>query len=184
MFKTSLLFHNSALGQLPRSARQTGPPGPLTWGNNDDSLTHEKTLILSGNGHHPARLRGLDKPVCHQVLIHLFSSPLLFVFRPSCFTASHYLLSLMLTFSFSHHLYPLAPLFHPSVLPFCISPPASVPASLIPTGAVIPSPRRRLNDFILPRLCLLPLMMCLPPSHFDVEYHSLLACVCVCVCWE
>lgn len=22
-------------------------------------------------------------------------------------------------------------------------------------------------------------MMCLPPSHFDVEYHSLLACVCV-----
>ncbi|CAB1438154.1 unnamed protein product, partial [Pleuronectes platessa] len=45
---------------------------------------------------------------------------------------------------------------------------------------VIPSPRRRLNDFILPRLCLL-LMMCLVPSHFDVESQQWAGWGCVSV---
>ena len=63
----------------------------------------------------------------------------------------------------------LSPLpFHPSFIPL-VFPSPSILAPLIPTGVVIPSPQRRLNDFILLRLSLLLLMMCLVPSHFDVD---------------
>lgn len=88
----------------------------------------------------------------------------------------------MLTFSY-HHLYPFSLLVHPSsssssILVF-LSPSIAIPH--IPTGVVIPSPQWRLNDFILPRLWLLLLMMCLVPSYFDADYQSLLLCACVCV---
>lgn len=62
------------------------------------------------------------------------------------------------------------------------SPPIHTPArsihtTVVPTGIVIPPPQRRLNDFILPCLCLLLLMMRLVPSCFDVDYQSLPLCV-------
>lgn len=57
------------------------------------------------------------------------------------------------------------------------APSRSIHTTLVPTGIVIPSPQRRLNDFILLRLCLLLLMMCLVPSYFDVDYQSPLLCV-------
>lgn len=68
-------------------------------------------------------------------------------------------------------LHPLIPLVFPST---------SILTPLVLTCIVIPSPQCHLNDFILPRLCLLLLMMCLLLSHFDVDYRRLLLfCVCV-----
>lgn len=103
-----------------------------------------------------------------------------------CFSSLPPLIILLahVDFSFPLHYYPLSLPFTPSFLPL-VFPSPSIHAPLIPTGIVIPSPQRRLNDFILPRLCLLLLMMCLVPSYFDVDYQSLPVCVCgvsVCVC--
>lgn len=116
----------------------------------------------------------LDKPipVCRCVSTRLsyplVLPPLIIFFPP-----------LVLTFSASRRLCPLALLPRPFRHPSCLS---LVAAPLIPTGVVIPPPRRRLNDFILPRLCLLPLMMCLLPSRFDVEIpQSAAVRLCLCV---
>lgn len=64
--------------------------------------------------------------------------------------------------SSSLHSHPCPFLLHPSFIPL-VFPSPSIPAPLILRGVVIPSPQRRLNDFILPCLCLLLLMMCLVP---------------------
>ena len=114
----------------------------------------------------PAQLHRFDKP-----FVALLVLPPLIIFP------AH------VDYSLSHHLYPFPLLFHPSFIPL-VFPSPSIPAPLIPTGVVIPSPQRRLNDFILPCLCLLLLMMCLVPSYFDVDYHSLLVYVCVCQEWR
>lgn len=80
----------------------------------------------------------------------------------------------LVDFSFSLHLFPVPFLFSSLLPPSCLSLFPPTPLPVFPTGVVIPSPQRRLNDFILPRLCLLLLMMCLVPSYFDVDYQSLL----------
>lgn len=201
MFKTSQQFNISSLCQLPCSACQTGPPGPLTpestagrYADNGGWLEGAMMIPSHMKRHLYYQEIAITQPNC-VVLTNLFRlvikswfiSLVSSLWLSSClFFALLVLLPLIIfsrscwLFPFSHHLYPLALLFHPSVIPL-VFPSASIPASLIPTGVVIPSPQRCLNDFILPRLCLLPLMMCLLPSHFDVDYHSLLVCVCVCV---
>lgn len=106
----------------------------------------------------------------HFVIRHR-SSPRL-RFAPSYVAASCYLPRSCWLFHSSHHLYALVLASHPSLIPLVI-PSLSRPAFLIPTGVVIPSPQHRLNDFILPRLCLPPLTMCLlPSSDFDVDYRG------------
>lgn len=92
-------------------------------------------------------------------------------FAPSRVAASCYLPRSCWLFHSSHHLYALVPASDPSLIPLVI-PSLSRPACLISTGVVIPSPQRRLNDFILPRLSLLPLTMCLLPSDFEVDYRG------------
>lgn len=74
-------------------------------------------------------------------------------------------------FSFLRHLNPFCHLLHPPAFLRLVLPPPPPPR---PTGIVILSPHQRLTDFILLRLWLLPLMMCLVPSCFDVDCQSLM----------
>lgn len=123
----------------------------------------EKAHILSGNSHHPAQLQSLDKPVLALLLFFVFFFLALLVLPALIIFLAH------VDFFPSPIICTLSPLpFHPSFIPL-VFPSPSILAPLIPTGVVIPSPQRRLNDFILLRLSLLLLMMCLVPSHFDVD---------------
>lgn len=197
MFKTSLQLDISSLGLLPCWACQTGQPDSLTPESAAASRVPttggwlQPAMIITPHVRSHFRYReiavtgpdcvvlGKPIPVCRRVSTRL----LLFVL-PSRLTSSYYYFfsSLVLTFSASRRLCPLALLPRPlpsSLLSFPRRLPVAAP--LIPTG-VIPPPWRRLNDFILPRLCLLPLMMCLLPSHFDVEIpQSAAVCLCLCV---
>lgn len=82
--------------------------------------------------------------------------------KPTRFTPLN---DIMLTFHSPSVLPFPAPFFHPSL---------SLAFPPYPNRRSNSSPRRRLNDFILPRLSLLPLMMHLIPSRFDVSSHRLL----------
>lgn len=186
MFKTSQRLQVSSLWflaitvfSLSNSAARPadtgehgGEEGEMIGGRDGDSLPHENThLLSSGNSHNLLWfVTGLFSLSLRRSLVCFFA--LLF------FTTTHYLSRWCWLFIFPI-LCILSPfLSHPSLLPlFFPSPPVPVP--LIPTGIVIPSPQRRLNDFILPRPCLLLLMMCLVPSYFDVEYQNLLVYMCV-----
>lgn len=139
-----LIFHPSAYyrvepvkqGSLTRwhqRARRPAAPDDrgTTAAGSDYSPAHEKPLMLLGNSYHRARLhRLLDKPVlvCHRVPTRL----LLFVL-PSRLTASYYFFPpLVLTFSASRRLCPLALLPRPFHHPSCLSPaafPSPLPSS-------------------------------------------------------
>lgn len=173
MFKTSLFvsvvpgnYHAQPVthGHLARWHRRAQQGGTLTMG--DDWIGWL------------AQLRSLNQPAVAFSWVCGF----LVCFVPSCFATTHYLPHTCWLFilpSFVPFLSPCSPLRSLPLSCFSLLP---SPFPHILTGVVIPSPQWRLNDFILPRLCLLLLMMCLVPSYFDADYQSLL--VNACVCWE
>lgn len=171
----SVTFHLSGSRKLLCSACQTWPPGPADTGEHSGEENWRWEMI------------GLDDWLSSIVLTNLlwFVIRLSLEFVAFLFVLCPLVLSPLIIFpthvdfSFSHHLYPFSLLFHLFFPPLVFLSP-SIPIPHIPTGVVIPSPQWRLNDFILSRLCLLLLMMCLVPSYFDADYQSLLVNACVC----
>lgn len=161
IFQLTSIYHTQPVNQVRLAHRQCGKleRGQWWWLEGARTPSHMKTHILSGNclqhvqawqkcssfpsGIEPSRI---------WVLPHLWlSSPLVLTsFIPSSVRSPSSLQTQ------SH--------------PTCHSL-FSKPVYLIQTGIVIPSPQCCLNDFILPRLCLVPLTTCLFPQPAVVRTH-------------
>lgn len=130
-------------------------------GKSNGDFSH--VCASSGNSPHPLQFLNL------RFLLTLWLPLVSFALLLFCRHSLPYLL--MLTFQF------LVVCTVSLSFPPIHTPARSIHTTVVPTGIVIPPPQRRLNDFILPCLCLLLLMMCLVPSCFDVDYQSLPLCV-------